>query len=590
MTPWHHDKSTSMRRAWLIAAGWLLLVAVAQAGSVSVHAFLDRTYVSLGDTVTLNIEVDGSSQAATPDVSALRSDFEILGTSRNLSVSIVNGQRKVTELWAVQLRPLHVGIIRIPALTVDGQTTAPLALAVKPASAVAQGQAGGPVFVEVQPSTLTPYVGQQIDLDVKLFYAPNVDSGSLNVPHGKNVRVREMGNGVRYQSELDGHFYQVLEKHYAVTAVHAGPLNLAPVVFQGTMTTAGNFGGFFGQGKSISAQSGAVHLAVRARPAASGKGQWLPARNLRLQLSGLPADGHLMVGQVLTVSLTEMAEGLPFESLPEPRLPALSGVDVYPDQPQDHTGSDGRWLTGTRTRKFALVVQQAGTLTIPAITLDWWNVKTNRQEVASIPAHTFTVIAAAGSSGQTAPGLPASAVSAATAPIAKAPVSHATESASVAMARPSTSSTSMLTWLALGLWLVTALVLVGVWSWKRRRQRPKAAPAATTRAPALATSGRRGYQAFAKAVADGDVAAQCDSLLAWARAERPALRHLGELAQALDSPAQCAAIAALQRARYADAGHGSDAADLRDVFKQGLVWRTAPDSATTSAALPPLYP
>lgn len=569
---------------WLLLAAWLMTTA-AQAGSTTVHAFLDRDHARLGDTVTLNIEIDGAIQSVAPDVSALRSDFDILGTSHNTSVSIINGQSSIKTLWAISLRPNHTGSLTIPSLTVNGQQTAPLTLTVGAAPATAKGEPGGPVFIKVKPSTLTPYVGQPINLDVRLYYASTVSSGSLDVPHGKDVDVRPLGKSTRYQVQRGGHFYQVLEKHYAVTAQHPGPLNLSPIVFKGTMVTSGGFAGFFGNGRTVTARSAPIHLAVRARPAASGKGAWLPARKVTLTLSGLPADGQVKVGQTVTLTLTEKAVGLPFESLPKPQLPKLDGVDVYPDQSQDHTGNDGHWLVGTRTRKFALVPQKAGALTIPAITLGWWNVKTHHKAVARIPAHTLTVVAAA-DSGNQATAAPAPAASAELpAPVLAAPVKTVTPGST--KQAPSASS-HWLAWAALALWLLTALLVVGFWWWRRRH---RSAPVSSDKPASIQpATWRQAHRAFLEATRHGGVAAQCDSLLAWARTERSSLRHLSDLSAALDSPQQREAIAQLQRARYAGVGEGPDTETLETTFRDGLAWRAQTKPGAVDTALPPLYP
>lgn len=574
---------------WLVAATWLLLAGAAQAGQVTVHAFLDRNQVQLGDTVTLNIEIDGATHVPAPDVSSLAPDFTVLGTSHNTSISIVNGARSVKSLWAIGLRPLHAGTITIPSLDVDGHATAPIKLVVGAAPATARGGPGDAAFIRVTPDTLTPYVGQQIGLIVRLFYTPNVTSGSLQVPygHGTNVSVQQLGKGTRYEAQRGGRMYQVLERHYAVIAQHAGPLNLPPVTFTGSMMSNDQFSMFFGNGKTITARAAPIHLAIRARPAASGKGAWLPARKVTLQLAGLPPDGRVQAGQPLTLTLVETAVGLPFESLPEPRLPVLAGVDVYPDRSQDHTGDDGQWLEGTRTRKFALVPQRSGPLVIPAITLPWWNVQTDQAEVARIPAHTLEVVATTGVGSPPASSVPAPAATQAIPAPAQAPVAqpHA-PAAQASVPAKAAPSGHWLAWLALALWLATVMLALAWWWLHRRRHAP-----AGRAAPPAPPPGRHLRQTFFEAARGGDAAGCCAALMAWARAERPDLRAPGDLAAALDSAAQRAAIANLQRARYAGAAAETvDADALLAAFQRGLAWRKATPATKPENALPPLYP
>ncbi len=569
------------------AAWWLLCMALlatsAHAGTTTVRAFLDRTQAQLGDTVTLNVEVDGATQAVAPDASGLTSDFEILGRSHSTSINIVNGKRHDKTLWAIQLRPRHAGTIRIPSLEVAGKRTQPLTLHVGAAPTTTRGGPGDPVFMQVRPSTRTPYVGQQVALTVRLFYAADVNSGSIDMPSANGVEMRATGKTSRYQTQRGGRIYNVLEKHYALIARQAGSVNLAPVVFKGSTAEPGSLADFMGRGRPVTARSRPIRLEVRARPSSTDKQAWLPARKFSLALTGLPADGHVEAGQPLTLVLTEKAVGLPFESLPKLALPKIRGVDVYPDQATRKTDDSGRWLIGSRTRKFALVAQQPGQVKIPAITLTWWNVTTDKAEVATIPAHVLQVAAGQGAAA-TAPPTRTNGMSA-----APAQAGSADQPVGAPVSLPPAHDRHLLAWVALGLWAVTMLLMAGFW-WYRRRRSDAATPTTLPPAPAASADPRKQRQAFMQAARGGDVGAQCATLLAWARCERPGLAHLGALAEALQAGIQTEFIAELQRAHYAPGAHGPDAQALTAAFDKGFAWRDRTAPSSPGAALPPLYP
>jgi hypothetical protein len=195
--------------------------------------------------------------------------------------------------------------------------------------------------------------------------------------------------------------------------------------------------------------------------------------------------------------------------------------------------------------------------------------------VAQIPAHSITVLPAVGASAAQ-PTAPASAASTS---------SGITATGAAAVASPSTPWR----WIALGsiaLWLLSVLA----WWWLRRRGRGRSATDPVP-AAAVATTARQAQLDFLAAARGSDVAAQVRLLLAWARAERPAIQHLGELSAALDDAPQRAAIGALQERHYASVPGASHTAviDLAGAFNRGFAWRdAAPDEST--AVLPPLYP
>lgn len=580
-----------MWRSGLMMLG-VLVLGVAHA-AISVDAALDRHHAQLGDTLTLTVTVSGSADASQPDFDVLKPDFRLLGTSRSASVRFENGRQTSSTTWNVQLQPRHAGTLTVPALQVDGARTAPQRLMVTAASAGAQGRPHGRLFVTMTPDIDNPYVGQQVTLNVRLFYDLTLNRGSIETPQVDGLDVRKLGDDARYQSERDGRQYEVVEEHYAVIAQHAGRVVLPPVSFAGRVAATNMFrglGGFFNTDEIVHASSAPVTFEVRPRPASDVSGAWLPAREVQLSLRGLPANGRVQLGEPLTLTLTERATGLPFEALPTPTLPKLSGADVYPDQPRGTTSDDGNWLHGVRSRAFALVPQRSGPLTIPEITLRWWNVNDNRLDEASLPARTLTVTTAgagssSASSGGTGRAAAADAAPAAAASSAASPMSRHGAHLIIADAPASSGDGHWraLAELALGLW-VLSLLLVVVWL-LRRRWRRRAPRSARPAAPPP----RHPQAVFLQALRSGDTAAQAAALLAWAHAERPRITTLEALSAALQPGAQRDVIAALQRARYAVAAAPPDDAALQAAFTDGLQWA---DTATVkpASALPPLYP
>lgn len=552
-----------------LLVGWLLalLLVPALAHASDVQATLDRNNVQLGETVTLNLRVaNANGGVGMPDLSALNQDFSILGTSQNSSLSVVNGAATSTLTFGVALRPKHVGTLQIPSLSVGGSQTQPLQLQVSAPNPSQAAAADRNVFMEAQVEPTHGYVGQQLSYVVRLFYATNISNGALNAPQLDGVEVSQLGDDLNYDAERSGRSYHVLERRYALIPQHAGKLEIPAASFQGEAIDPNDPNSFFGSSTPISASAPAVSIDVQAAPG-DWKSAWLPARQLSLTLDGWPgAQEQVRVGQPLNLTMNLQATGLPFETLPALSLPALDGAKVYPDKPVTGTRQDGPWLVGRRQQSFAIVPERPGTLTIPATTLQWWNVLTDRMEVAQIPAHSVTVLPAVG----------------ATAAQPSVPSAASSSGASVAAAATAAAPTPW-RWIALGslgLWLCS---LLAWWLWRRRRTSPVSTSAPTQ------TSSRQCQLVFLAAARGNDAAAQARSLLAWARAERPAIQHLSELAAALDDASQRAAIAALQRRHYAGTPMPGDGPKLAEAFKRGFVWRVA-DAGGDGSALPPLYP
>lgn len=562
---------TSLRRVLMLLAVLLLLTPLAHAATA--EATLDRSQVQLGETVTLNVRVQGEARLSQLDLAALANDFEILGTSSNRSLSVVNGQASDQLTYGIALRPRHVGELQVPSLTIGGSQTAPLTLQVTAPTPQAAAHSGQNVFLEATVEPGKAYVGQQLLFTVRLYFAANLSSGALDDLQLPGVDVRRLGDDLNYTAERDGRSWHVIERRYALVPQRAGPLSIPPLGFQGELIDPSDPDSFFGMGSPVSAASPALSVDVQSIPANWGQSAWLPARALTLTLDGLPADGKLRVGQPLSLTMALQATGLPYEALPELSLPTLDGATVYPEKPVNSSKNDGQWIIGRRQQGFAVIPQRAGTLSLPATTVKWWNVQTGQAEVARIPARTLTVLPAVG--GAIAPAAGSSAATPAMA-------------ASVTFARsPTSGPTGTWRWWVLGLVAFAVLVVAGLAAWLWRRRRAVVAASATA-ADAAAIPVRGLRAAFMRAAREGTIAEQAHALLAWARAERPGLPNLGALAEALASDAQREAIAELQRRQYAP-DHAADPLALDRAFADGLVWRDA-GADELASALPPLYP
>jgi len=74
----------------------LLLLTAGRAESAA-RAFLDRNTITMGETVTLNIEIDSMS-GSQPDLSPLSASFRLLGTSNSSQLRSLNGSQSASQL------------------------------------------------------------------------------------------------------------------------------------------------------------------------------------------------------------------------------------------------------------------------------------------------------------------------------------------------------------------------------------------------------------------------------------------------------------------------------------------------------------
>ncbi|MDR3387318.1 MAG: BatD family protein [Rudaea sp.] len=551
----------------------------ADANAAEVRAWLDRNAMQMGETVTLNVEVTGDNGAAKPDFGVLARDFNLLGSQSSTSMNIVNGQASSKLLWAIGLEPKHAGTLSIPALDVAGQHTQPLALNVQAAVAGTGGKAGDDVYIEVAVDPRAPYVQQQVRLTVKLYFALNLSDGSLDDPQADGLVVKKLGQDANFAADVGGRRYRVLERHYALLPEKSGPATVPAITFRGHAVDPSDINSFFSRGRSISARADAITLDVRPRPAASGTDAWLPARSVTLGAEGIDATKTAKVGEPLTLTLHLKAQGLGFEQLPELALPKIDGADVYPDKTTTQNRDDGEWLYGERERKFAIVPNRAGSLSLPAISIGWWDTAHDRVETAEVPALNLNVEPAAGPDVSNVANEPKAAVR--QNPLAPAAAAGATPGPSDQGAEA--DLWRRLAFFALALWALTLTAWI-VWLVMQRRRAQVETPVS-----AVVDTTASARSAFRDACTNRDLPSAARALLAWARAIDPQVRNLGDLARRVSDPGQASAIADLDRALYGAGNSEGLCARLAATFRNGpdLASSAAP---TPSSPLPPLYP
>ncbi len=406
------------RRLPVLLALLSLLSLSAAAQNPSVNAQVSSTDIYAGQSVLLEIDVDGSDSPSAPDLSALDTNFRIQdagGGSRNSqSITIINGRlsRQVDRGYTFRysLIPRNEGTFTIPsiAVPVDGKVlrTAAITIHVNPATEVAdfklrQSLSATKAYVG-QPLLLTTtwYIGRNVDqavfsmpfLDDDRFDIsdlnidltnPSDDLLELVVNNRKVVARRAMGT-------LDGHEFLTVRFTKVVIPKQPGRYELpaSTVSFRAVNTvrpTRQGFGGVFGS--SLFSRTVYEDLAVPSnKPVLEVSA--LPTQGRPANFSGLVGSFHISAA----ASPTDVRVGDPInlevalsgpEYLDYVRLPSLSlspkmaaGFTIPDERPQGIVKGKSKIFTQAIRAKSVNVEE------IPAITLNYFNPETGHYETA----------------------------------------------------------------------------------------------------------------------------------------------------------------------------------------------------------------
>ncbi len=567
--------------------GLLLMLSVQVAQAAGVQATVSRNPVQLNESFQLSFE--SAQELGQPDLSPLREDLEILGSSQSTNISRVNGRMERKVSIDLQVMAKRAGAIRIPPVSFGAVQSNPLDLKVLEAPPPDQGggEDRGDLFLEVALTPERVYVQQQAVLSIRIYRAQDLGEATLTPPRASdpNAVVKRLGEDQDFTKMQGGRRYRVTERRYLVFPQASGKLEFEPFVFQGELMGANSrsssvfpFGGIMRRGEVKRLRSEALALEVRPAPDSWGREAWLPSENLQLVEAWPSGQPEFRVGEPVTRTLMLLADGLTSAQLPAIRSDLPQGLKQYPDQPElkDRENADG--VTGIRQERIAMVPAKAGEFELPAVEVRWWNTETDQPEVARVAAQTIRVLPAL---NQPAPVAPPS--------LEDAPGGDRTappKAAEAGLAKTVTDP-GLWPWLALGLgagWLITLLA----W-W--RSVRANGGAAKPQAAPKPAAVGRLKAELKAAALSN-DPKATAEALLSWAEALWPEgpPRSLGAVAGRTEDKPAATEIRALERILYASQGQ-------RDAWQGQGFWAAvkgleAEDGAkkTDLNRLQPLYP
>lgn len=373
----------------------LLLLGSAGATADNLTATVDRNQLNRGETVELRVRFD-SQTSGEPDFSVLEEDFEILSRHQQNKFSLINGTAVSYTEWLLELLPRETGEILIPELDFKGVNSEAITLQVEDHRPATKNRE--PIFVETELDKTTAYVQEQLLLTLRIFTSEpllGLSSDGLSVDNTSILQLAEN----QYQTRENGVVYQVNEIKYVLFPEASGELVIPQVRLNTAIPDRRDpfSGSLFGnRGKRVLLYSDEQKVTILPRPANSGGGAWLPAKGLSLTERWSRPPDELVAGEPITRTITLTAQELTATQLPPLQIPDGDGYKIYPDQPQMDNSGDSTGVIGSREESMAIVPSRAGTITLPPVTIQWWDTVNQQEKQAVLPARTLTVKAASG--------------------------------------------------------------------------------------------------------------------------------------------------------------------------------------------------
>ena len=368
---------------------WSALTINAFGENIQVLATVDRTQITLEDSIQLSVTIKGTQNTPPPELPSLP-NFRITSGGTSSSTQIINMERSISITHNYRLTPMNIGQFKIGPARIRANKkvylTQPINILVKKSTAPIQ-TGNRPVFLEATASKKEAYVGEQLIYSFKLFYRVEAKNFDLNMPFGaSHFQKEELGKAKSYQSVVNGIQYHVQEVSVALFPIKPGKAEIPPATLEFDIyhrpqnrSNRGPFSQFFND-PFFSQGTRAEHKVLRTKPISievlqlPEKGKPEESKNIIGNfniVSNLGKD-DLEVGDTTTLTITVSGNGnLRGVSFPEPDLKKL--FKIYPDQPEFNQTVIGNQITGKKVFKFALVPLKPGVVKLPAFTLYYFD-------------------------------------------------------------------------------------------------------------------------------------------------------------------------------------------------------------------------
>jgi hypothetical protein len=340
---------------------------------VRVTATLSAGRINVGGTTTLQVTVE--TRGAAPEeirLPALSRDLEILGTSdyTQTQITVPGGRTRATRREVV-IVARGAGVYRIPPVTVRvaGMTyrTDPLDLIVRSGAAPGAVERSEPTSsLDVALSADTVYVGEQVLLRAEATFAEDMRTrqsrpATFDPPAPTGFWIQDLPDPISVTlRSREGRTVETQTYRRAYFPLGPGSYRFPPARLHYEVRR-----GFLYAPETRELVSDSAPIVVLPVPADGRPAAYTGAVGT-LSLHASVAPTRLQAGEptVVTVDIEGIGN---VKALPEPRLPALPGVEVFPPNQESRVDVNQDRVGGMKRFRWMLVPEEPGLLVIPPI-------------------------------------------------------------------------------------------------------------------------------------------------------------------------------------------------------------------------------
>jgi oxygen tolerance protein BatD len=360
--------------------------------------------LGLYDQATLVIEVSGPQQNLPKPNMPNLSMFESYSQGTSTNISIMNGQVMASLRYQYLLQPKRKGVfvIKPATLVVDrkrylsnevtltvidqGQATSQQAQAESKTS----GGKRRDIFLTAEVDKKKPYVNEQVTLRIKFYHTVRLyTQPEYASPQTTDFWADMLEPQKTYYETVDGKQYRVIEINSALFPTRSGKLTIGEAEVKASVPVSRRqrndpfsaFNNFFDRGVPKTVKSKPLTIEVLPLPE-EAKPSGFTGTVGKFTLRATHDKTSVEVNEPVTVTYKISGTGN-IKTIAEPQIGELDDFRVYRASSSEKISKLNDILGGTKIFEEVFIPRRSGKLTIPAVSLDFFDPKTKKYQTLS---------------------------------------------------------------------------------------------------------------------------------------------------------------------------------------------------------------
>lgn len=348
---------------------------------ITVELTLDRSSVSLIDTVVAKVTVTGKRKSSFPDIDGF-SFFDVVNGGTSSRVEIINNSMSSSVEYTFYLTPLKPGEfligparVRIKKKTYTGNSVKLTVLKEKKNKTEDENR---PLFLNAHISKNNLYVNQNALYTLKLFRREQIANISLEMPKVEGLAFEPLAEPQKYNTIINAKRYEVIELKYVLIPKKEGAYKIPGATMRMTSYEQNRrervYQGLFSnmsRGKPVYLSSNEIQLNVKPLPDLNRPDNFSGLTG-RFEIKTTLDPAKVKVNESATLTITVKGTGN-VRQIPDLKLPDVKGLKVYQDKPQLNINKGDSAILGEKIMKWAIVPEKGGEYKTPLMGLSFFD-------------------------------------------------------------------------------------------------------------------------------------------------------------------------------------------------------------------------